>query len=268
MRHPAFTLVELLVVVSIIALLAAISLIVFGGSRQQARMIACRANIHDLLENLQAYDTANQSLPYGFDLKPGAKPPGGYVGSALFDVPGWWWFHHAGVVRNRFREGLKELQCPSKRLDDPKLNADLLCGNYGVNRALCKASLDNARSLYRDDFAGQPLSVSSLRQPGSTLLIVDSGYSLICWWNATANPPVPFDPGCIEDTAYVPGLGINKDKILWPGQTRDAVGGRHPNRTVNVGFADGSAGSRPAEDLLVRKIGECQYANTRLWLGQ
>ncbi len=186
------------------------------------------------------------------------------------DPPGWWWFHSAGAVRNKFREGMKLLQCPSKRLDDPQLDSDLLCGNYGVNRALCKTAAATffVRPLYKKDFAGTPLSLGSLHQPGSTLLLVDSGYSLICWWNATADPPVILDPNCIEDTAYVPGLEINKSKVLWPGQTADAIGGRHENRTVNVGFADGHADLRPARDLLVEKRKDGTYTNTRLWLGQ
>jgi prepilin-type N-terminal cleavage/methylation domain-containing protein/prepilin-type processing-associated H-X9-DG protein len=268
MRHRAFTLVELLVVISIIALLAAISFPVLSRSRERAKMIACRANIHQLLLSLHDYDADHQSLPYGFDLKPGVKPPGGYLGDMGFDTPGWWWFHYAGVIRNKSREGMKLLQCPSKRLDDPKLNDDPLCGNYGANRALCKVSPDCVRNLYKNDFAGAPLSISSSKQPGSTLLIVDSGYSLICWWNATADPPCPLNPTYFEDTSYVPGLEINKNKILKAGQSVDAIGGRHPNKTVNVGFADGHADPKPASDLLVEKTEDGQYTNTRLWLGQ
>ncbi|MCX5647030.1 MAG: type II secretion system protein [Phycisphaerae bacterium] len=268
MRHRAFTLVELLVVISIIALLAAISFPLFSRIRERAKSIACRANIHELLVSLTVYDNQHQSLPNGFELKEKVKPPGGYLGSSSWDTPGWWWFHFAGVIRDKSRAGTKLLQCPSKRLDDPALNADPLCGNYGANRALCKVPLTSSRGLYRDDFAGAPLSITSLKQPGSTLLISDSGYSLICWWNATADPPYSLDPGYIEDTSYVPGLEINKDKILKTGQAADAIGGRHPNKTINVGFADGHADPKPANDLLVEKTEDGRYTNTRLWLGQ
>jgi prepilin-type processing-associated H-X9-DG protein len=112
------------------------------------------------------------------------------------------------------------------------------------------------------------LSIASLKQPGSTLLVSDSGYSLICWWNATADPPCALDPSCIEDTSYVPGLEINKNKVLKTGQAADAIGGRHPNKTINVGFADGHADPKPASDLLVEKTEDDQYTNTRLWLGR
>jgi prepilin-type processing-associated H-X9-DG protein len=191
------------------------------------------------------------------------------MGNGTYVVPGWWWYHYAGVVRDKYTEGLKLLRCPSSRLDDPMMDKDLICGKYGVNRALCKVSPGWVNPLYNNkDFVGAPLSIGDLEQAGSTLLIVDSGFSLICWWNATACPPVPLDTDDIEATSYVPGLEINKDKLLQPGQTWDAIGGRHPNKTVNVGFADGHADPMPAHDLLVEKTGDGQYTNTRLWLGR
>jgi prepilin-type N-terminal cleavage/methylation domain-containing protein/prepilin-type processing-associated H-X9-DG protein len=266
MRQRAFTLVELLVVISIIALLAAILLVVFGRSRQQAKMIACQANIHQLLLSLQGYDTEHQSLPYGFDMNRKGTPPGGYPGNMGFDTPGWWWFHYAGVIRNKSREGMKLLQCPSKRLDDTRLEDDLLCGNYGVNRSLCKSTW--APKSYCESFVGTPLSLGSLRRPGSTLLIVDSGYSLTCWWQAATESPAALGASTIDDTAYIPGLDLNKKRSLKPGQSYDAIGGRHPNKTVNVGFADGHAASEPASDLLVEKTKDGEYTNILLWQDQ
>jgi prepilin-type N-terminal cleavage/methylation domain-containing protein/prepilin-type processing-associated H-X9-DG protein len=271
MRHRAFTLVELLVVISIITLLAALSFFALGGARQRAKAVVCRANLHQLLISLHNYDAEHQSLPYGYDFKGGAQAPGGQMGNPLYELPGWWWYHYARVVRVKSREGLKLLQCPSSRLEDSKLNVDVLYGKYGVNRSLCKVSpvsLTHARGLYTDEFVGSPLSIGSICQPGSTLLIGDSGYSLLCWWNATVDPQVTLSDKNIEDTSYVPGLEINKKKLLWPGQTVDAIGGRHPNKTVNVGFADGHADIQPASGLLVEKTKDGQYTNTRLWQGR
>jgi len=266
MRHRAFTLVEVLVVISILTLLAALSFFALGGSRQRAKTIACRANLHQLLIGLHDYDTEHQSLPYGLDTMRKGIPPGGFVGSMGYNLPGWWWFHYAGIVRNKTREGMKVVQCPSKRLDDPTLNTDPLCGNYGVNRALCKSPW--AQRPYSDSFVGTPLSLGDLHSPGSTLLVVDSGYSLTCWWLATAEPPCALGRAGMEDTAYIPGLEINKNILLRPGQTPDAIGGRHPNKSVNVGFADGHADIQPASGLLVEKTKDGQYTNTRLWQGR
>jgi prepilin-type processing-associated H-X9-DG protein len=98
---------------------------------------------------------------------------------------------------------------------------------------------------------------------------VDSGYTLISWWHATSEPPVQIPPpsfflGGVQHAAYVPGMSINADRLLLPGQTLDAKGGRHPHKTVNVGFADGSATLRKADDLLVEKSQDC-WNDSPLW---
>jgi prepilin-type N-terminal cleavage/methylation domain-containing protein/prepilin-type processing-associated H-X9-DG protein len=265
MRPRAFTLLELLVVISLVALLVALSFGVLRGSRERARTIACCANVRHLALSLYQYDSDHGSLPYGYDFRTG-RPPGGFVGNASRHVPGWWWFHYTGVIRNGSREELKLLQCPSKRLEDPQLQRDPLCGNYGVNRFLCKSTW--APGSYGDFFAGTPLSLGTLQCPGSTLLIVDNGYSLACWWYATAEPPITLKCTYPDDVAYIPGLEINKNKTVWPGQSYDAKDGRHPNRTVNVGFADGHADTKRANELLMTRTEGGGYTNTVLWQGQ
>ncbi len=265
MRPAAFTLIEVLVVISILAMLMAIVVPVFASSRQQAQTIACRTNIRELLLALHNYEAECQSLPYGFDFKGGDRPPGSYIGNFAFDTPGWWWFHFAGVIPRRSPKGSDVLRCPAKKLEDSWLEHDVLCGNYGANRSLCRAPLALKGRPFDKAFTGPPLSTSNLCHPGATLLLVDSGYSLISWWQATAEPPAPFDDSHIEDTAYIPGLEINKGRSLWPGQTGDAVGGRHPNKTVNIGFADGHADGKQAGELLVEKTASGDYTNALLW---
>ncbi len=266
MRRSAFTLLELLVVIASLVLLMAILLSVLSRSRQQAKTLRCRTNIRGLMVSLHNYEAECQSLPYGFDVMRKGKPPAGYQGNAGFDTPGWWWFDFAKVVRYKSAKGPNLLYCPSSRLDDPKLDRDPLCGKYGVNRSLCKTRAGG--KPYTEDFVGAPLSIADLRHPGSTLLLVDAGYTLISWWQAAAEPPVALEDLYIADTSYVPGLEINKRRSLWPGQTSDAIGGRHPNKTVNVGFADGHAELKPARDLLVEKGSDGQYNNMTLWQNQ
>ena len=170
------------------------------------------------------------------------------------------------MIRYKSAKGPNLLYCPTSRLDDPRLDRNPLCGKYGVNRSLCKTR--TVDKPYTQDFVGVPLSIAGLQRPGSTLLLVDAGYSLICWWQAAAEPPVSLQDLFIADTSYVPGLEINKGRSLWPGQTTDAIGGRHPNKTVNIGFADGHAELKPARDLLVEKGRDGQYNNMALWQGQ
>jgi prepilin-type processing-associated H-X9-DG protein len=64
----------------------------------------------------------------------------------------------------------------------------------------------------------------------------------------------------------VPGLKINKDKHLMPGQEQDAIDGRHPNKTVNVGFADGHVARKKADDLFVEKTADAYTNRSPLWI--
>jgi len=262
MRPTGLTLIELLVVISIVALLAALLFPVFHSVREHARTTVCGANVQHLLVSLSAYEATNGSLPFGFDGSQRTPPPGGYPGNALIDRVGWWWFNSAGVIGHKSLREMKILQCPSKRLEDPKLARDVLCGNYGVNLSLCKSSSDIIAS--DEEFRGLPLSTSAIRHPGLTLVVVDSGYSLIWWWHAAREPPVKFGPS-IQDAAYVPGLEINAQKLLWQGQKRDADGGRHPGKRVNVGFADGHVRPLKAGELLVEKTDDGDWDRKPLW---
>ena len=261
MKRPCFTLVELLVVIAVIALLIAILLPALRSSRQRAKAVLCGSNIKQLIDGLFMYETENESFPYGFN-NIFTPPPSGYLGNILFDRPGWWWLNYISDCLEGNIGKKTTFWCPSRRIRNPKLD-HVLHGNYGVNRSICKSSDDIQRN--REEFIGTPLCSSDIPHPGQTLLIVDSGYSLISWWHVTDVPPVSLGSSTIEDTAYIPGLKINRDKNLWPGQEQDAIDGRHPNKTVNVGFADWHASRTKADDLLVEKIDDTYRNRSPLW---
>ncbi|MHC4664787.1 MAG: type II secretion system protein [Planctomycetota bacterium] len=264
MRRTGFTFVELLVVIAAIALLMGILLPVLSAARQQARAVACASNLRQLSLALTAYDQENGTFPPGFDdfSFPMIAPPGDYVGHATYDPQGWWWFHFLARTLNKNFGSGTAVWCPSRRIKDPGPNANILCGNYGVNRAICR----DASGVTDRDFVGTPLSLHQIQPPEATLLIADSGYSLISWRAATNVVGSPFDNKAREGSFYVPGLEINKERILFPGHEEDAIEGRHPNKTVNVGFADGHVGRHKAEGLLVEQISG-NYSNlSPLWL--
>jgi type II secretory pathway pseudopilin PulG len=246
MKRSCFTLIELLVVIAITTLLLAIIVFVLAGIRQQTRALACRTNIRQVTLDLLMYETDNETFPYGFrdSMTP---PPGGFVGNMLQDRLGWWWFH----AMEGYTDTKKEvLRCPSKILNNPSLKDNILYGNYGVNRSICKCP-EGIQS--HQEFIGASLSKTEIPQPSRTLLIVDCGYSITSWWHATDNPPVSFTGNRGEDMAYVPGLAINEDKHLLPEQKLDAMDGRHPNKTVNVGFIGLNISPKQADELFVEK---------------
>jgi prepilin-type N-terminal cleavage/methylation domain-containing protein len=260
MRRTGFTLIELIVVVSITALLLAILLPALGGSRQQAKSVLCSSNIKQLLTGLTMYETENPTLPYAFHFMP-VPPPGGYPGNAMLDDAGWWWFNYTTDYHRKDKN--KVLWCPANKIKNIQLKAYVLHGNYGVNHSLCKIPEDS--SAIDPNFSGTPLRTSNIRQPSRTLLVIDCGYSMINWWHATASPPGALSNSWIPDTAYIPGLKINSSRLLWPGQHDDAINGRHPGKTVNVGFASGHAARLDADDLLVEKSGGGYKNSSPLW---
>ena len=259
MKRSCFTLVELLVVMVMLLLILSIFIPVLSGIKRRARALACTTHMRQIMVDLIMYDTDHETFPYGFISQLDPEPPGGFIGDASIDMRGWWWFHlMEGYVDTR----KKELHCPSKSLDDPGLNNSILYGNYGVNRSICKSPHGIQG---QEGFAGAPLCKDEVPQPSRTLLIVDCGYSITSWWHATDIPPVSLDGFRGVGTAYIPGLAINKDKHLLPGQERDAINGRHPNRTVNVGFVGGNVSRRQANELFVERSFDGYKDKIPLW---
>jgi len=262
MKCAGFTLIELLVVIAVIALLIAISVPSLQNSRQHAKAVLCGSNVKQLVLGLAMYETENDTFPYAFDDTLLELPPGNYPGNFAFDRKGWWWFNYISDYSRKNKGKKAALWCPSRKVKDIQLKDYVLHGNYGVNQSVCKSS--RGRKSHAE-FIGTPLCSSDIPHPSRTLLIVDSGYSLISWWHVADVPPIPLG-STIEDTAYLPALEINKGKNLWPGQEWDAISGRHPNKTVNVGFADGHIDRMKADDLFVEKIAEDYKNKSPLWL--
>ena len=265
MRQVAFTVVELLVVIVTIALLICILLPGLQLSRQNAEAVLCSSNIKNLTLALNLYESDNQVFPYGLNETSLKPPPGGYPGNFTYNRAGWWWFNYITKYSRKKVGADSVLWCPSNHVKDSKLKNNVLCNNHGVNQYICKNY--NGVQSSKNEFVGAPLSLSDLSRHHEILLIVDSGYSLINWWHVTDCPPV--QPGStIEDAAYVPGMEINKNKKLWPGQEEDAVYGRHPNKTVNAGFADGHINRLKADDLLVEKTDDTYKNLFPLWISK
>ncbi len=265
MRRTGFTLIELLVVIAVIAVLISILVPALRAARQQAQAAVCSSNLKQLVLALKMYEQENGTFPYGFDDSTNIEPPGDYPGGTR-DLQGWWWFHLlADILEENFgKETI--LWCPSRNVKDPYI----LCGNYGLNRAICKDQPNPETGRLDGEFVGTPLALNQIRHPAGTLLITDSGYSLISWRAASNAPPPLFDNPMREGSFYVPGLVINKKRLLEgtisPGCQLDAIDGRHQNKTVNVGFVDGHIDRVKANDLFVEEAGGSYSNRSPLWL--
>ena len=262
MRRPCFTLVEMIVVVLIIALLMAILLPALRNSRRQAEAVVCSSNIKQLLLGLLNYETENRTLPYAFYREHSMEEPlGGYAGNPAYDRRGWWWFNFIEGYYIKSDSRKTVTRCPSKRLRGRGLEDSILCGNYGVNQSICKSSLG-----LHDEFIGKPLRSSDISRSADTLLIVDSGYAMINWWHVTDEPPESLEDYTEDIAAYIPGLCINEKRKIRHGQEYDAIYGRHPNKTVNVGFADNHVSRIEADNLFVEKTANNYRNKSPLWV--
>lgn len=260
MRGRGFTLVELLVVIAIIAVLIGILIPISHTAKEQTRAVVCGSNLNQLSFAMTTYAQDNETFPYGFDNSEFGIviPPGGYPGDTSRDLLGWWWFHSLSDIGGQNYGKGTIFSCPSRNVSIPYS----LCGNYGVNRAVCKDALWFGDS----EFEGVPLALHQIRRPAETLLITDSGYRLISWKGATNASVQPFENTRREGSFYVPGLRINQNRVICPGQEGDAIYGRHLNKSINVGFVDGHVSRLKADDLLAEEI-EGEYSNrSPLWL--
>ena len=264
MRGMGFTLVELLVVIAIIAVLMGILLPISHTAREQAKAVKCGLNLKQLSLDLTTYAQVNETFPHGFDDSEYGTvwPRPRYPGNIMYDFQGWWWFTSVAGGPMDYLDTKTIFWCPSRNIQDTGTKVNILCGNYGVNRAICK----DARRMRRGEFIGTPLALYQIRRPSDTLLIADSGYSLTSWKGVTNASVRPFENIDREGSFYVPGVGINKERFILPGQQADAIYGRHPNRTVNVGFVDGHVSRLKADDLFVEEIDGEYSSRYPLWL--
>jgi prepilin-type N-terminal cleavage/methylation domain-containing protein/prepilin-type processing-associated H-X9-DG protein len=262
MRRHGLTLTELILVIAIIAILAALLLPSLQRSRLQAKAVVCMSNIRQLNSAFSVYINDYGKFPYGIYNSPAGAPPDGYTYSAGSRA-GWWWFNYLDGIYTKKMRKKTVIQCPSRQINNPKLNNDILCGNYGANLSICRMF----DGTVDQNEIGRPRTLTEVPRPAQALLIVDSGYTMISWRHAADFLTTTLGSTNIEDTSYVPGLSINRQRQLKSGQEIDAYYGRHPRATVNIGFADGHAARTSAEDLLVKKTPDGRYENrSPLWM--
>ena len=84
-RRPAFTLIELLIVMAVIAVLIGLLLPAVQRARESATGTQCKNNLHQIGVACQTYHDVQQCLP------PGYTATASYVDGATDTAPGWGW---------------------------------------------------------------------------------------------------------------------------------------------------------------------------------
>ncbi len=215
-RKPeGFTLVELLVVIAVAAMLAALLLPVLGRSKGEAQAAKCTSNLRQFSLSAQMYweDNSGWTFSYGgVASSNGAVYWFGWIGNGAVETRG---FDPAmGALYAYMGSGVD--LCPSFDYASPqfKLKAATPTCDYGYNWYLSPPNQG-------------PLNMKTVHQPASLALLADAAQVNTFEAPASVNNPM------FEEWYY-----INDDATEPNGQFRHG-------RRANAVFCDGHAGSEP-----------------------
>jgi len=239
-RRNAFTLVELLVVISTIALLLALLMPALAAARSQAHGLACRSHLRQLVLANLGYATENN----GFHV-PAAKD--------MWDNSG---RHRWHGVRSSQAEPFDPLkgplvgyladgqikECPARvnfvKDDEWSASFERGCGGYGYNMGYLGSRLwDPAVSgpqAFQQVYA-RTASATEVANLGQTLMFADT---------AMAND----GEALIEYSFAEPPFAIFAGQVMTDFRISPSIHFRHGD-TANVGWADGHADAQPRAEL-------------------
>lgn len=249
-----FTLVELLVVISIIAMLLAILMPALSKVRQSAQSLVCLTNVRRLAVAGNIYVNEFRAFP---PFRMASLDGSRYVNKYGAERPRWQWYFDHGIgpvidpspYRNKPFFGDSDtllmtndyFVCPSFKYAgwNPR---DIRNGSYGYNWQY----LGNAR-VTAGRYENFPVSASRIRRPSETVVIADSrggdtphgGHSY-----TLDSPRLATEVGCVK-------FGPDSSMRIQHSPTSD----RH-NKKANVSFVDGHAKS-----LTLKELGYVQDEN-------
>jgi prepilin-type N-terminal cleavage/methylation domain-containing protein/prepilin-type processing-associated H-X9-DG protein len=207
MRKKAFSLIELLVVIGIVAVLLAILLPALATAREQAKRVQCLSNLRQLGLMAQIYVSENDgSYPIaisGFAFWDFSEPPNGPV------TPGILWSGQTNM---------KIQQCPSfdGKSDTP---SDPFTG-YNYNTSFIGHG--------QGEYTVAPAKASEIRDPSRTALFGDGQYK---------SGADKFMRAPVQESPVTTG-----DKVSYSVRLAGTQGYRHLGKT-NVCYCDGHAAS-------------------------
>ena len=243
-KKPAFTLIEVLVVVSIVALLASVLLPALSAARNQVKEVRCRSQVRQLGVGMMMYI-------HQYGMFPGHQWilfPSGPSGPELRIR----WFN----AMARMLAGFKVQNCPS--VGDWEVGRN---NSYGYNYKYLGSARDSLAGPKRPF---ESFLVKSLRQPAMTIAFGDSDGT--GWTNPHRNgvndPEMLGNHGYTLDPTYIPTLSLEAysggelEPYAWKWR-RTYISDRHRGGS-SACYADGHA-----ERIIPRTV----YRDNRFWNG-
>jgi len=236
-KFSAFTLVELLVVISIISLLMGVMMPAFCAARAQARSALCRSNLRQLVAANIGYTAENSGffVPAASDMWNNSGYHRWHGSRNSLDEP---FDCRKGPLADFLGNGQVK-QCPSAtdfvREKGWAVNFEQGCGGYGYNMAYLGSRLWQLGYSYSDKQAySKTTAMSEVAKPAETLMFADTGF-------------YQQQKYLIEYSFAEPRYWVSNGRILKYSEPSPSLHFRHADR-VNVGWVDGHVDSRPIAD--------------------
>ena len=228
-ERSAFTLIELLIVITIISILVAILFPVFARARESARRTSCLSNVKQIglamMQYLQDYD---ETYPLAYYRVPAETVmPDGQIWAGTTAAPYIFW----AQLLYPYHKSVQLFWCPSSSVFNNSVGGVKVPvnGQYGANISVMP--------LWSSTLTVTPVKLSAVNSAANTYMFMDNGT-----YHASASDALTAG----VSVTYLPGMGDaggNCSAIptaTLPNNYADCMHGRHFGG-VNVGFADGHA---------------------------
>lgn len=254
-RIRAFTLVELLVVISTVALLLALLMPALAMARSQAHGLACRSNLRQLVLANVGYATENDGfyVPAASDMWDNAGRRRWHGVRESLSKP---FEASKGPLAGYLADGQVN-ECPAHvnfvKSSDWNASFEQGCGGYGYNMAYLGSRLWDAglsgEQAFQQAYA-RTTRAAEVANPAGTLMFADSAMAN----NATS---------LIEYSFAEPPFAVLNGQVFTEYRMSPSIHFRHGD-VANVGWADGHAGSQSMARLDVTNAYGVNTAALRL----